>query len=141
MATQKVGEIGGNVNDKFRDGVSMNDIQNQVTDLGSKVADFGRKGWQEMSSIFNKKFSSYTDPNSESSSQPNYNEIGGSYQNEGPRIHTSFTSPSLSSMRDDKNKPSNNSNNSSSNNWDDWWTLVLFCFRNHGINLGKSLTI
>ncbi|OTF74493.1 ADP-ribosylation factor GTPase-activating protein 1-like protein, partial [Euroglyphus maynei] len=95
VATQKVSEISDNVNDKFKEGISINDLQNQVTGIGSKVADMSRRGWQDLSLMFNKRSSSYADPNDHSCLSSNDNNFGnggytGSYQNNEKRNSSSM---------------------------------------------------
>ncbi|XP_054276120.1 ADP-ribosylation factor GTPase-activating protein 1-like isoform X2 [Macrosteles quadrilineatus] len=49
IATQKVAEIGVNVNDKVKEGKLLDDVQSQVSSLASKVSEMGRRGWQDLS--------------------------------------------------------------------------------------------
>ncbi|GIY96001.1 ADP-ribosylation factor GTPase-activating protein 1 [Caerostris extrusa] len=55
MASQKVIEISETVNEKVKDGNLVDDLQCQVSTLGSKVADVGKKGWNDLSLMFNQK--------------------------------------------------------------------------------------
>ncbi|XP_017481205.1 PREDICTED: ADP-ribosylation factor GTPase-activating protein 1-like [Rhagoletis zephyria] len=119
VAGQKVSEISSNVNEKLKDGNTMNEIQTQVTGIGSKVADFSRKGWQDISTFFNKKVSSYNDPNESSmpSSQSYANFGNSSYQNEDmPR---SNTSASLSNGRGGNSTKQYNSSGNTKD-WENW---------------------
>lgn len=94
----------------------MNEIQNQVTGIGSKVADFSRKGWQDISTFFNKKVSSYNDPNESMPSSQSYaNFSNSSYQNEDmPR---SNTSASLANGRGNSKQYDSSAN---TKDWDNW---------------------
>ncbi|KAF7488598.1 ADP-ribosylation factor GTPase-activating protein 1 [Sarcoptes scabiei] len=118
VASQKGSEIFDNVNDKLKDGIKINDIQNQMTDLGSKVADLGRKGWQDFSLYFNKKSSSYTDPNdlNRFTDQMNSSDaFSGSYQNNDGKTNssssTTSTTPQSSSIKKSQSRL---------NDWQDW---------------------
>lgn len=105
---------------QLKDGNTMNEIQTQVTGIGSKVADFSRKGWQDISTFFNKKVSSYNDPNESSmpSSQSYANFGNSSYQNEDmPR---SNTSASLSNGRGGNSTKQYNSSGNTKD-WENWW--------------------
>jgi len=113
-ASQKVTEMGSNVNEKIKDGVTMGDIQNQVTGFGSKVADLGKKGWQDFSFFLNKKVSSYNDPNESSAihSSQSYSNFSNSYQNtDMPRSNTTA---------DLNGRQTNNSTNNSNKDWENW---------------------
>ncbi|XP_055942221.1 ADP-ribosylation factor GTPase-activating protein 1-like isoform X2 [Argiope bruennichi] len=55
IASQKVIEISETVNEKVKEGSLVEDLQSQVTTIGSKVADVGKKGWTDLSSMFNQK--------------------------------------------------------------------------------------
>ncbi|GFU30498.1 ADP-ribosylation factor GTPase-activating protein 1 [Nephila pilipes] len=55
IASQKVLEISETMNEKVKDGNLVEDLQTQVTSIGSKVADVGKKGWNDLSSMFNQK--------------------------------------------------------------------------------------
>lgn len=106
VASQKVSEMSDNVNDKLKDGISINDIQNQVTGIGSKVADMSRRGWQDLSLMFNKRSSSYADPNDSCiSSNDNFCNGGytGSYQNNEKRNSSAMPK-----------------SNSKANDWEEW---------------------
>ncbi|KAJ6217538.1 hypothetical protein RDWZM_008695 [Blomia tropicalis] len=113
VAGQKVNELSSNVNDKFKEGVNMDDIQTHVSGFGNKVADLGKKGWSDISSFFNKRGSSYNDPNESNmqSSQSYVNFSNSSYQNTDlPRSHTSAS----------VNKPNQYNPNGSKQDWDNW---------------------
>uniref|UniRef100_A0A1B6GYD7 Arf-GAP domain-containing protein n=1 Tax=Cuerna arida TaxID=1464854 RepID=A0A1B6GYD7_9HEMI len=49
IASQKVAEIGVNVNDKVKDGTLLDSVGSQVSSLANKVSDLGRRGWQDLS--------------------------------------------------------------------------------------------
>ncbi|PRD26798.1 UNVERIFIED_CONTAM: ADP-ribosylation factor GTPase-activating protein 1 [Trichonephila clavipes] len=55
IASQKVLEISETMNEKVKDGNLVDDLQTQVTSIGSKVADVGKKGWNDLSLMFNQK--------------------------------------------------------------------------------------
>lgn len=55
MATQKVVELSETVNEKVKEGSLVEDLQSQVTTIGSKVADVSKKSWNDLSAIFNQK--------------------------------------------------------------------------------------
>ncbi|CAL1281029.1 unnamed protein product [Larinioides sclopetarius] len=55
LASQKVLEISETVNEKVKEGNLVEDLQSQVTNIGSKVADASKKGWTDISSMFNQK--------------------------------------------------------------------------------------
>lgn len=55
MASQKVVEISETVNEKVKEGTLVDELQSQVTTIGSKVADVGKKGWTDLSSMFGQK--------------------------------------------------------------------------------------
>lgn len=55
IAAQKVVEISGNVNEKVKDGTLIGDIQTQVTTIGTKVVDAGRRGVHDLSTLFAQK--------------------------------------------------------------------------------------
>lgn len=48
MATQKVADISMQVGEKVKDGTLLEGVGSQVVSLTSKVGEFGRKGWQEV---------------------------------------------------------------------------------------------
>ncbi|RWS05428.1 ADP-ribosylation factor GTPase-activating protein 1-like protein [Dinothrombium tinctorium] len=66
LASQKAAELAGAVNEKVKDKAFVENVQTQVTQLGSKVVDVGKKGWSDLSTMFNQKASLYHDPNEES---------------------------------------------------------------------------
>nr|XP_027205278.1 ADP-ribosylation factor GTPase-activating protein 1-like [Dermatophagoides pteronyssinus] len=118
VATQKVSEISDNVNDKLKDGISINDIQSQVTGIGSRMADISRRGWQDISMMFNKRSSSYADPN-DSFITSNDNGFGnggytGSYQNNEKRNSSSSSSSAMPKSN------SSNNNKTGGNDWEEW---------------------
>ena len=91
----------------------MNDIQNQVTNIGSRVADTAQKGWQNISSFFNKKLSSYNDPNESSSTYSNgYENFSNSYQNSDNSSSGQMPRSQTTGTFRQPNKPDNN--------WDNW---------------------
>ncbi|KFM62052.1 ADP-ribosylation factor GTPase-activating protein 1, partial [Stegodyphus mimosarum] len=55
IATQKVVELSETVNEKVKEGSLVEDLQSQVTNISTKVADVGKKSWNDLSSIFNQK--------------------------------------------------------------------------------------
>lgn len=55
LATQKVAEISETVNEKVKEGTLVEELQTQVTTIGTKVADVSKKSWNDLSSIFNQK--------------------------------------------------------------------------------------
>ena len=55
IATQKVVELSETVNEKVKEGSLVEDLQSQVTTIGSKVADVSKKSWNDLSSMFNQK--------------------------------------------------------------------------------------
>lgn len=94
----------------------MNEIQTQVTGIGSKVADLGRKGW----TFFNKKVSAYSDPNDSMPSSQSYANFGSSsYQNaDMPR---SNTSASLNGRgNSSSSQPNQYDSSANSKDWDNW---------------------
>lgn len=111
---------------QVKDGTLVNDLQTQVSVLGSKVclngsvfepltdpivnqfADLGKKGWNEMSSLFGQR-SQYTDPNSETSYQNSYQN---SYHSED-LFSSSSSSSSTPNHSADVYQRSSNTNESS----------------------------
>lgn len=80
------------------------------------MADISRRGWQDISMMFNKRSSSYADPN-DSFITSNDNGFGnggytGSYQNNEKRNSSS----SSSAMP----KSNSSNNNKSGNDWEEW---------------------
>ena len=63
IATQKVSELSETVNEKVKEGTIVNELQSQVTNIGSKVFDVSKRGISDLSSIFGQKTSLYEDPN------------------------------------------------------------------------------
>ena len=63
IATQKVSEISESVNEKVKEGTIVNDLQSQVSTIGSKVFDVGKKGITDLSSLLGQRMSLYEDPN------------------------------------------------------------------------------
>ncbi|XP_013781097.1 ADP-ribosylation factor GTPase-activating protein 1-like isoform X1 [Limulus polyphemus] len=55
IASQKVVELAETVNEKVKDGSIVSEFQNQVSSVGTKVADVSKKGWQDISTLFNQK--------------------------------------------------------------------------------------
>lgn len=98
----------------------MNEIQTQVTGIGSKVADFSRKGWQDISTFFNKKVSSYNDPNESMPSSQSYANFGSSsYQNSEQDMPRSNTSASLANGRSGGNSKQYDSSGNTKD-WENW---------------------
>ena len=106
IATQKVSELSESVNEKVKEGTIVNDLQSQVTTIGSKVFDVGRKGFSNM---FGQKMSLYEDPNQEESFDGD-DQFNG-YQNlEQNKTTNSITKPlkeNLNLMHSSKSTPSN----------------------------------
>lgn len=55
IASQKVVELSETVNEKVKEGSLVDELQSQVTTIGGKVADVGKKSWNDLSSMFNQK--------------------------------------------------------------------------------------
>ncbi|KAG8200327.1 hypothetical protein JTE90_028509 [Oedothorax gibbosus] len=55
IASQKVVELSETVNEKVKEGTLVDELQSSVTTIGFKVADVGKKGWSDLSSMFNQK--------------------------------------------------------------------------------------
>lgn len=54
-ASQKVTEITETVNEKVKEGSIIEDLQSQVSTIGTKVVDVSKKGWQDLSVMFSQK--------------------------------------------------------------------------------------
>ena len=86
----------------------MNDLQSQVTNIGFRVADSAQKGWQNISTFFNKKLSAYNDPNDGNSSTSysnGYENFSNSYQNSDNSSGQMPRSQTTGSFRPQQNKP------------------------------------
>lgn len=56
-------EISETVNEKVKEGTIVNELQSQVSTIGSKVFDVGKKGLTDLSSLLGQRMSLYEDPN------------------------------------------------------------------------------
>lgn len=102
LATQKVSELSETVNEKVKEGTIVNDLQSQVTNIGSKVFDVSKKGINDLTGIFNQKTSLYEDPNRSGNSLDDYDTLNSgdyqSYQNTNfneseSKLHPSKSTP------------------------------------------------
>jgi len=134
IATQKVAEIGVNVNDKVKEGKLLEDVQSQVSNLATKVSELGRRGWQDLSgtntpapppqSASADNFSSYSGYSSEKSSLlvdgnvKQRNQSGGSQNDWGGNS-------SETSKEKKRNSAPSNTNSEWNNKWEDeaWESL------------------
>ena len=77
-------EISETVNEKVKEGTIVNDLQSQVSTIGSKVFDVGKRGISDLSSLLGQRMSLYEDPNRGESFDGDYGSNGyqsGGYQN------------------------------------------------------------
>jgi len=81
IASQKVSELSESVNEKVKEGTIVNDLQSQVSNVGSKLFDVSKKGISDLTSIFGQKTSLYEDPNRSAGSFDDYQNDYGGYQN------------------------------------------------------------
>lgn len=128
IASQKAAEIAGTLNEKVKEGSLVDSLQNQATTIGSKVVDVSKRGWTDLSTLFNQKASLYSDPNSESneydygtgdqggSYQEGYKEDNCDYRNEGVGRKESSSLLSTSKSTPNVQQLSSSSNNQSITN-------------------------
>jgi len=66
VATQKIGEVSGTVQDKVKDGQVLNDLSAKATSVAGMVGAVGKSGWSNLSSLWNQQ-SNYQQPSEQSS--------------------------------------------------------------------------
>ncbi|CAG2161606.1 unnamed protein product [Oppiella nova] len=97
-------KLAAKAGESVKDGTLVNDLQTQVSVLGSKFADMGKKGWSEMSSLFTQR-SQYSDPNADNNYDNSYQNTG-SYHSED--LFSSSSSSSTSTPNHSADRPSRN---------------------------------
>lgn len=117
IATQKVSELSETVNEKVKEGTIVNDLQSQVSNIGSRVFDVSKKGISDLSNIFTQKNSLYEDldPNRSTGSfdddyqTNNYQSYQNSETNDtvSKDLKTSTQKTDSNSMRSSKSTPVN----------------------------------
>lgn len=102
IAAQKAAELSGAVSEKVKDGTLINDLQSQVTTIGTKVVDVSRRGVQDLSTLFAQKATTLETAE-------------GAPSEKSSLLFASSSSPS--SRDSSPAKPTNHENN---DNWNDW---------------------
>ncbi|XP_050032006.1 ADP-ribosylation factor GTPase-activating protein 1 isoform X3 [Dermacentor andersoni] len=102
IAAQKAAELSGAVSEKVKDGTLINDLQSQVTTIGTKVVDVSRRGVQDLSTLFTQKATTLETAE-------------GAPSEKSSLLFASSSSPS--SRDSSPAKPTNHENN---DNWNDW---------------------
>ncbi|XP_065298629.1 ADP-ribosylation factor GTPase-activating protein 1 isoform X3 [Dermacentor albipictus] len=102
IAAQKAAELSGAVSEKVKDGTLINDLQSQVTTIGTKVVDVSRRGVQDLSTLFAQKATTLETAE-------------GAPSEKSSLLFASSSSPT--SRDSSPAKPTNHENN---DNWNDW---------------------
>jgi len=84
VASQKIGEVSGSVQDKVKDGQVLSDISAKATSVAGMVGAVGKSGWSNLSSLWNQQ-SSYQQPSEQSS----FFTSGGGYNSSNSPSHES----------------------------------------------------